>query len=279
MEFSTIETALAGEEMFFTWDRTLTKWKSGCDEKKGELRGWIEDRVRFFLRVAEEVDDEEDRLLVTVIRYIEVKSGWIQLNHLINHKLNTTGIRDEEAMYRASLLSRTLKRIESLLDADKMNEVTHSLAEPVEQLSEDEACSGGASAIVTPEAVRIYLIGAEIEALWAETLDALEELTDQERERYSQWIRERRDKFVDTLALLEHPDDIKNVLAALYMESKAAWMQMNHMMNYMMVNRGEYDQRLMCEASLLTKILVVVEQILTEDDLNRLTQFLAQPFP
>jgi hypothetical protein len=91
------------------------------------------------------------------------------------------------------------------------------------------------------------------------------------------WVEALR---ADTTALLtgiNSEEDTKMAIAIQYVELKSRWIAFNTKMNYEMFSGRTPDARDMCRAAAVSAFLAHIEPMLGESDVDKITEFLAQP--
>jgi len=78
-----------------------------------------------------EIGDPDEVKMTLAINYIELKSRWIALNTKINYQTFRSGSCDTISALRGAALSALVGRVEELLTAADIDEITTFLSEPI----------------------------------------------------------------------------------------------------------------------------------------------------
>jgi DNA repair exonuclease SbcCD ATPase subunit len=118
---------------FFTqWNEVLAE-SPFSEEKKEKLWQWITEKWERFVSLAEPIDIEEEFDKFLRNQYIEIKSNWVKLNTFIQYELFRSGQPDEDASYRASLLSHLVEFFGNNLSKDEKDLVNKLLVQSISQ--------------------------------------------------------------------------------------------------------------------------------------------------
>lgn len=91
------------------------------------------------------------------------------------------------------------------------------------------------------------------------------------------WTGEIRDGLVTLVRAIEDPEEIETTLAINYVELKSKWIALNTKINYTVFRSGACDPVDALRASGVSTLLVTIEDILEQEDIEKITEFLAQP--
>lgn len=91
------------------------------------------------------------------------------------------------------------------------------------------------------------------------------------------WFRHVRDDMVAVLREVEDDDQAKETLAINYIEVKSRWIAINTKINYQNFRLGSCDPIDAFRGTAISMMLVELEQVLDPDDIEKITEFLAQP--
>lgn len=91
------------------------------------------------------------------------------------------------------------------------------------------------------------------------------------------WIEGIRRDMVEVLSHIDDPTDLAMAAAIQYVELKSRWIGLNTKMNYAMFRSGSCIPGDQIRASVASALLASLEVALNPDDVNKITEFLAQP--
>lgn len=91
------------------------------------------------------------------------------------------------------------------------------------------------------------------------------------------WIRYLQDELVRLIEEIGEGEDVEMALAIQYVEFKSRWIAFNTRMNYAMFKGVLPEVEDQCRAASLSAFLGHVEPLLNPEDIDRITDFLAQP--
>ncbi|MDX2088849.1 MAG: hypothetical protein SFX73_13410 [Kofleriaceae bacterium] len=92
-----------------------------------------------------------------------------------------------------------------------------------------------------------------------------------------EWIGARRHEFVELAAEIDDREELELSIAVRYIELKAHWMMLNAKIQYSLFRLGEAPLEVTYRASLVSSVIGTLEQLLAQDDIERITRFLAEP--
>lgn len=91
------------------------------------------------------------------------------------------------------------------------------------------------------------------------------------------WVDSLRRDMITLVEQIGGGEDVEMALAIQYVELKSRWIAFNTKMNYAMFRQGNPDVADMCRAAAVSSFLGYVEPMLNEEDIDHITEFLAQP--
>ncbi|MEM9558870.1 MAG: hypothetical protein AAF995_01080 [Planctomycetota bacterium] len=91
------------------------------------------------------------------------------------------------------------------------------------------------------------------------------------------WIGGLRDQLVTLVTTIEDPDEIETTLAINYVELKSKWIALNTKINYTVFRSGACDPVDALRATGVSTLLMIVEELLEQSDIEKITEFLAAP--
>lgn len=96
-------------------------------------------------------------------------------------------------------------------------------------------------------------------------------------ESATRWVAALCEDIARLLEAIDDPDDCAMTLAIQYVELKSRWIALNTRMNYSMFRTGGCDPADMCRGSAVSALLAHIEPLLDASDIDKITEFLAQP--
>ena len=91
------------------------------------------------------------------------------------------------------------------------------------------------------------------------------------------WLETIIRDMVATLSNVCDPDDERMSLVIQYVELKSRWIGLNTKMNYELFRMGESSLTDMFRGAAISALLAHIEPLLDQEDLGKVTEFLAQP--
>jgi hypothetical protein len=92
-----------------------------------------------------------------------------------------------------------------------------------------------------------------------------------------QWVRRRRDDFIRAIQEINDEEDFNLLLAIQFIELKSHWMMLNTKMNYEIFRGKDPEEETVLRGSLISFLIEAIESFIDEEDLSKITEFLAQP--
>ncbi len=128
--FEAIFDALEAPEIDVAWKNTAAEIDATPEMRK-EAIAWVRNHRNFFVQALRDVNDPIDLRLTLALRYIELKSVWIQFNTTINYCLMNKGEADPRSLLCSSLISQLLISVESLLKPEEVEQISNFLNTPI----------------------------------------------------------------------------------------------------------------------------------------------------
>lgn len=91
------------------------------------------------------------------------------------------------------------------------------------------------------------------------------------------WIENLRRDIVTLVKQIEDDDDVRMAVAIQYVELKSRWIAFNTKMNYERFRKGDCDRLDMCKGACASTLLGHLEELLSTEDVDKITDFLAAP--
>ena len=127
---NTIETMLQSPDLEREWQGCLSAWENSLPAQRADCRASVVSLRDQFLRVLTDVNDAQEREVVTAIFYVLIKSKWILINTQIGYQILSDNL-DEALICRAGLLSAMVGRMEPHLGADNVDRITAFISMPL----------------------------------------------------------------------------------------------------------------------------------------------------
>ena len=126
------------------------------------------------------------------------------------------------------------------------------------------------------DVIRAALLSDEIEKYWNGCLQEYD-APDEERQNLLSWIHSVRDGFIAHASDIDDPEEMLVSVALSYIEFKSQWQMLNTQINYQVFRTGEAKPDLMYKSSLLSVIVDTIGKLLTQEDIQRIQDFLLSP--
>lgn len=137
MELKIIKEKLKNESFTRSVSENIEDWRKGFDmskKEKDQTLIWFDSLINNFLKVLEDIEDEEELRVILFTKYVELKCNWKQLNTQIQYQNFNTGNADSHLIIKASLTTYILIAIEPLIHEDDLNEIQQFLTKPIREI-------------------------------------------------------------------------------------------------------------------------------------------------
>lgn len=137
MELKIIKENLKNESFSRSVRENIEDWgKSFETDKEDEklMQVWFDSVIDNFLKILEDVEDEEELRVLLFSKYVELKCFWKQLNTQIQYQNFNTGNTDSKLMIQASLTTYILIAIEPLIHEEDLVEIQQFLTKPIREI-------------------------------------------------------------------------------------------------------------------------------------------------
>lgn len=91
------------------------------------------------------------------------------------------------------------------------------------------------------------------------------------------WLDAVRSELIATIAEIDDEEDLATTIAVQYVELKSRWIAFNTKMNYERFRKGDCDRLDMCKGACASTLLGHIEELLSTEDVDKITDFLAAP--
>ena len=130
---------------------------------------------------------------------------------------------------------------------------------------------------MSTEQINNALRSTQLTAEWEESRQAIEGVSPEAQASALAEIIALRDEFLKVVEEIADPEEITVSVAIKYIELKSHWIMLNTLLNYQTFRRGECDPEQMLRASLASRLLQSIENLVDRKDLSTITKFLAEP--
>ncbi|MCT8335059.1 hypothetical protein NUH30_15365 [Leptospira sp. 85282-16] len=137
MELKIIKDRLKNESFVRSVKENLEDWAKGFERsKEDELKTqhWLDTLINNFLKILEDIEDEEELRVILFSKYVELKCFWKQLNTQIQYQNFKSGDADPQLMIQASLITYILIAIEPLIHEKDLVEIQQFLTKPIREI-------------------------------------------------------------------------------------------------------------------------------------------------
>ncbi|EMY60036.1 hypothetical protein [Leptospira terpstrae] len=137
MELKIIKENLTNESFSRSVRENIEDWGKSFETTKEDeklTQVWFDSVIDNFLKILEDVEDEEELRVLLFSKYVELKCFWKQLNTQIQYQNFNTGNTDSKLMIQASLTTYILIAIEPLIHEEDLVEIQQFLTKPIREI-------------------------------------------------------------------------------------------------------------------------------------------------
>lgn len=137
MELKIIKENLKNESFSRSVRENIEDWGKSFETTKEDeklTQVWFDSVIDNFLKILEDVEDEEELRVLLFSKYVELKCFWKQLNTQIQYQNFNTGNTDSKLMIQASLTTYILIAIEPLIHEEDLVEIQQFLTKPIREI-------------------------------------------------------------------------------------------------------------------------------------------------
>jgi len=116
-----------------------------------------------------------------------------------------------------------------------------------------------------------------LEQVSREALSSYQGANPADVEKLVKWTQSLRDDLVTLIKEIDDEDEVAMTLAINYIELKSRWIAINTKINYQNFRTGSCDPVSALRAAAISQLLAKVESLLSQGDIDQITQFLAEP--
>ncbi|MBM9546070.1 hypothetical protein JWG40_03520 [Leptospira sp. 201903074] len=137
MELKIIKDNLKNESFTRSVMENIEDWGKSFEMSKEDehlTQVWFNSVVNNFLKILEDVEDEEELRVLLFSKYVELKCFWKQLNTQVQYQNFNTGNTDSKLIIQASLITYILIAIEPLIHEEDLAEIQQFLTKPIREI-------------------------------------------------------------------------------------------------------------------------------------------------
>jgi hypothetical protein len=112
---------------------------------------------------------------------------------------------------------------------------------------------------------------------WDEVLDEWTGAAPSERKAVKAYVSGLRNRILGTLLDIDTQDELQRGLATQYIEMKCHWTMLNTQIQHQTARDGSPDDDLIYRATCVSLIIQSLEPLLSQERIDNLTAFLAEP--
>jgi hypothetical protein len=116
-----------------------------------------------------------------------------------------------------------------------------------------------------------------LDAQWDEVLDEWTDAAPSERKAVRAYVSGLRNRMLRALLDIETMDELERGLATQYIEVKCHWTMLNTQIQHQTARDGEAEEDLIYRATCVSLIIQNLEPLLSQERIDNLTAFLAEP--
>lgn len=113
---------------------------------------------------------------------------------------------------------------------------------------------------------------------WAEVLDHWDQGENAQKRAVMAYVSGLRNRMLRGLLEIEQKEDLVRAVAIQYIEMKCHWTMLNTRIQNQTTSEGQASDDLVYRATCVSLIIQALEPLLTQDRVDNLTTFLAEPF-
>lgn len=116
-----------------------------------------------------------------------------------------------------------------------------------------------------------------LDTQWEEVLDEWGSAAPSQRKAVRAYVSGLRNRILRTLLDIDAEEELQRGLATQYIEMKCHWTMLNTQIQHQTARNGEAEEALIYRASCVSLIIQSLEPLLTQERIDGLTAFLAEP--
>lgn len=116
-----------------------------------------------------------------------------------------------------------------------------------------------------------------LDAQWEEVLDEWEGAAPSERKAVQAYVSGLRNRILRSLLDIDTSEELQRGLATQYIEMKCHWTMLNTQIQHQTAREGGAEEDLIYRATCVSLIIQGLEPLLSQERVDNLTAFLAEP--
>jgi hypothetical protein len=116
-----------------------------------------------------------------------------------------------------------------------------------------------------------------LDSQWDQVLDEWDEAAPSERKAVRAYVSGLRNRMIRALLDIETEEELERGLATQYIEVKCHWTMLNTQIQHQTARDGEAKDDLIYRATCVSLIIQNLEPLLSQERIDNLTAFLAEP--
>ncbi len=116
-----------------------------------------------------------------------------------------------------------------------------------------------------------------LDAQWEEVLDGWEGAAPSERKAVQAYVSGLRNRILRALLDIDTDEELQRGLATQYIEMKCHWTMLNTQIQHQTARDGAAEESLIYRATCVSLIIQNLEPLLSQERVDNLTAFLAEP--
>lgn len=140
----------------------------------------------------------------------------------------------------------------------------------------DDATTDAEKVSAVQEQIASSLRG-DLDAQWDEVLDEWPGAARAETKAVRAYVSGLRNRMLRSLTEIDALDELERGVAIQYIEIKCHWMMLNTQIQHQTAKNGQADDDLIYRATCVSLIIQALEPMLSQNRVDTLTNFLAEP--
>ena len=116
-----------------------------------------------------------------------------------------------------------------------------------------------------------------LDAQWGQVLEEWDRAAPSERKAVRAYVSGLRNRMLRSLLDIETEDELERALATQYIEVKCHWTMLNTQIQHQTSRDGQPEEDLIYRATCVSLIIQNLEPLLSQERVDNLTAFLAEP--
>jgi uncharacterized protein related to proFAR isomerase len=116
-----------------------------------------------------------------------------------------------------------------------------------------------------------------LESAWHEALDGWESGSEATKQQILNELQRLKTEFLEHVVDVDDEQELTVSVALKYIELKSQWQMLNTQINYRVFRGVEVDEAMLYKATLLSTVVEMIGSFLTDEDLQKIMEFLLNP--